>query len=99
MYTTYLVMHLRKDLISRTTVAAPGRTMCRGNTSYSRSFSSSAQSSTGGRFYQLIINTMGSYKGEMDSDITMLEKVQRNTLIKSEQLSHSSVWRVSEKSL
>lgn len=70
-------MHLRKeDLIGRAAVALSVRPMCNGNTSYSRPFPSNAQCRTGGRFHQLLMDTMESFNGEMDSDVTMLNKVQ-----------------------
>lgn len=75
MCATYLFMHLRKeDLVGRATVAVPCGPCAMGAPVIHDHVP--PVHSTGGRFYQLIIDTAGSYKGEMDSDITMLEKEQ-----------------------
>lgn len=76
MCVTYLFVQLRKeDLLSSATVAVAVRTMCSKNTSYSKPFPSNAQFSTGGIFYQLIMNTIEWSTGD--------------TWVNSEQLSHS----------
>lgn len=58
MYAAYLFVYLRKDLLGIATVAVAVRTVYSGNTNYSKPFHSNAQFSTGGIFYQLIMDAM-----------------------------------------